>query len=158
MLETEIIDALIYRIQQEQLSSRIYEQMSIWFDLRGYKNLAKLYNKYAHEELSHAEWAKKFLLSYNENFQLQPLEAPNAAFSGVSEILQLTLEHEQEITNQCNELAKLASSLQNYPCFELALKFCREQVEELEKAFDLVDMYTLSNNDLLFEHSIENLL
>lgn len=158
MLEQEIIDALMYRIQQEQFSSRIYEQMSTWFDVRGYKNLAKLYNNYAHEELTHAEWAKKFLLSYNETVYLKPLDEPQCDFAGVLDILETTLQHEQDITNQCNDLAKLANSLQNYPCFELALKFCREQVEELEKAFDLVDMYNLSNNDLLFEHSIENLL
>ena len=158
MLDSKIIELLNYRVEQEQLSSRIYEQMSMFLGNKGYVNTAKLYAKYASEELGHAEWAKTYLLSYNIEPELHPLPAPSTEYSTLQEVLDLTLEHEMDITKQCNELARIAQEMAYFTCFDLALKYCREQVEEIDKAYTLKDMYALSNNDLLFDHAVEDLI
>ena len=67
MLDKKIIELLNYRINQEQLSSRIYEQMSLWLDNKGLKNFSTLYKNYSDEELVHAGFAKEFLLAYGIN-------------------------------------------------------------------------------------------
>ena len=42
MLSPECIELLTYRIQQEQYSSKIHEQFSLWLDDQGLVNLAAL--------------------------------------------------------------------------------------------------------------------
>ncbi|NBP16909.1 hypothetical protein EBU95_21435 [bacterium] len=161
-LNKKIIEALNYRIQQEEASSRIYEQFALWLDNAGFKNFAALYYKYAHEELGHAKFAKDHLLAYGEEPMLTKLPAPDLDFNSLKEILNLTLEHEQEITRQCNELTKLAASLDDFPTMTLGLKYCAEQVEELDKAQTFVDQIETFGDSkeamLTLEHNVKDLL
>jgi ferritin len=161
-LESKIIDLLNYRIEQEEMSSRIYKQMALWLNNKGFVNFSKLYEQYAKEELEHANWAKQYLLAYGIEPKLRPLPSPEMEINTLKDILVLTLEHEKEITEQCNELAKECQFYNCYTCFDLALKYCKEQVEELEKAQTLVDKINLFGESpeslFLFEHDIEHYL
>lgn len=156
-LSKEEIDLLNYRIEQEEYSSRIYEQMSLWFEDQGLKNLAKVYKQYSVEELSHAQWAKDFLLSFNLEPKLCKLACPydEFEFDSIQSILQITLEHEQEVTRQCNELATFALKNNNHVLYSLASKYCSEQIEELEKAYDFISIYKLTNDMLVFDNYIQ---
>jgi ferritin len=161
-LDKKIVDALNYRIQQEELSYRIYEQMALWLDNKGFKNFAKKYYKDAKDELKHSGWAKDHLLAYGIEPELLNLSAPALEYDSLKEILMLTLEHEQEITRQCNELAKLTQKMEQYPSFTLAMKFCEEQVEELDTAQTLVDQITTFGDSkeamITLEHNIKDSL
>lgn len=160
-LSQTIIDQLNYRIQEEQYSSRIYEQMSMFFQDKGLLNLAKVYDKYSHEELEHANWAKKFLLSFDIEPKLMPLAPPYDSFDfkTIKEVLDLTLDHEMEISRQCNELATLALKESNHLLYSLALNYCKEQIEEIEKAYDFLNIFELNDNQLIFDNYIgENYL
>ena len=108
MLDQKVIDIVNYRISQEQISSKIYEQMSLWLDNTGYKNFAKLYEKYANEELIHAGFSKEFLLSYGVTPKLLTIPEQQCEFESLQEILEITMAHEEEITRQCSELQEFA--------------------------------------------------
>jgi ferritin len=161
-LDKKIIALLNYRIQKEEESARIYEQMALWLDDKGFKNFAALYYKYAHEELGHAKFAKDHLLAYGIEPELTKLSAPDLDFNSLKEILVLTLKHEHEITDQCNELAKTAMELNDFPTMTLGLKYCAEQVEELDKAQTFVDqMETFGDSKevmITLEHNVKDLL
>lgn len=161
-LNKKIIDLLNYRIQQEEHSSRIYEQFALWLDDKGFKNFAALYYKYAHEELTHAKFAKDHLLAYGIKPELTKLPAPDMEFNSLKEILVLTLEHEHEITDQCNELTKTAAALDDFPTMTLGLKYCAEQVEELDKAQTFVDQIETFGDSkevmITLEHNVKDLL
>ena len=43
LLSKKIVDTLNYRIQQEDFSSRIYEQLALWLNDKGYLNTSSLY-------------------------------------------------------------------------------------------------------------------
>ena len=159
LLSSETIELLNYRIQQEQFSSRIYEAFALWLENESLPNLAKLYKKYAQEELTHADWAKEHLLSYNIKPKLKSLGDPEDqfSFSSVQNILDLTLQHEKDITNQCNELASYALKNGDHVLYVLGTKYCKEQVEELNKAFTLLSAYNRTSDDLVFDHYIGDL-
>lgn len=161
-LDKKIIELLNYRIQQEEESARIYEQFALWLDDKGFKNFAALYYKYAHEELGHAKFAKDHLLAFGIEPQLTKLSAPDLDFNSLKEILVLTLEHEQEITRQCNELTKTAAALDDFPTMTLGMKYCAEQVEELDKAQTFVDQITTFGDSkevmITLEHNVKDLL
>jgi ferritin len=161
-LDKKIIELLNYRIQQEEESSRIYEQFALWLDNAGFKNFGKLYYKYAKEELKHSRFAKDHLLAFGIEPQLTKLSAPDLEFDSLKEILVLTLEHEQEITRQCNELTKTAAALDDFPTMTLGMKYCAEQVEELDKAQTFVDQITTFGDSkevmITLEHNVKDLL
>lgn len=161
-LDKKIIELLNYRIQQEEASARIYEQFALWLDDKGFKNFAALYYKYAHEELAHAKFAKDHLLAFGVQPELTKLPAPDLEFDSLKEILVLTLEHEQEITRQCNELTKTAAALDDFPTMTLGMKYCAEQVEELDKAQTFVDQINTFGDSkevmITLEHNVKDLL
>ena len=63
LIEEHCIKYLNYRIQQEELSSRIYLAMSLWLSNEGYLGAGALWRKYSNEEMGHADWAREYLLS-----------------------------------------------------------------------------------------------
>ena len=139
-MKKEAIELLQYRIQQEQLSSRIYESMSMWLDNNGYLGSAKLWAKYSAEELKHADFAKEYLLSFGINPTLRKLDAPVCEFKGLCEIIDMTFDHETEISRQCSELAASALAMGDHMLYTLGLKYCAEQVEEMSKSQTLKDL------------------
>lgn len=159
ILKQSVIDTLNYRIQKEEESARLYEQISLWFNDNGYRNLAKLYEKYACEEKSHAGWAKSYLLDFGETPRLFQLEKPALEYSSCKEIFEVTLDHELEILRQCEELAIMAQKESNHNLYSLALKYCNEQSEEIGKAIDLLDIEALTSDKLVLDSYVgENLL
>ena len=158
LLNDKIIDVVNHRINQEEYSSRLYKYMSLWLKTKGYANTSDLYKKYAKEERVHAEWAIEYLTNYNITPNLKPIQSPVMEFTCCGDVLEKTLEHELEITRQCEKLYELATVLKKPSLQELALRFCKEQDEEISKALDLLDQYKLTSDMLVFDHYVEKYL
>jgi len=154
LLSKEAISDLTYRINQEEFSSRLYEDMSLWFEDKGYINFAKLYKKYSLEELTHAEWAKDFLLSFKVKPQLQEIQSPESSYECCGDILEATLEHEAIISKQCQELSIKALKRGEIMLHSLAMKYCAEQVEEMNKAYSILDISRLTTDMLVLDNYI----
>ena len=148
LINESVITLLEYRIEQEELSSRLYEQMSLYLDDKGYKMFSKLYKKYASEEMNHSGWSKEYLLSFGITPKLKSLSSPECEFEGLPDIINKTLEHEIEISKQCKALARFAKDTDDYLLFDLAMRYCKEQIDELEKAQSLVDLLLTVGTDL----------
>lgn len=158
-LDEKTIEILNYRINQEQISSKLYEAMNLWLDNGGYKNFAKLYEKFYKEELTHADFSKEYLLSYGINPKLKSIPEQQCEYESLQEILEITMAHEEDVTRQCEEL--LSYSLENNlgTLQTLALKYCAEQVEELDRSKNLLDHSKLTKDLLVFDNYIsENYL
>lgn len=140
LISNKAIELLTYRIQQEEQSSRLYEQISLKLNNLGYLGAAKLWKKYSEEERLHADWAKNYLLSFGIESILEDLDKPVISTNSFPDIVQLSYDHEVEISIQCNNLVKEAFVLNDYMLFPLALKYSGEQVEELDKLQTILDM------------------
>ena len=158
LLKKEIIADLNYRIQQEEFSSRLYKQMSLWFGNNGYAHLSQLYTKYATEEMNHASWAEGFLLNHGIMPELKPLQSPYAKYDSCMDILEETLKHELDITKQCETLASTALKAGSYTLYSLAIKYCAEQIEEVGKAIDIIDHAMLTKDLLVLDNYIKKYL
>ena len=139
LIKEKIIQLLQYRIQQEQQSSRIYKAMSSWLNLNGFLGAAKLWQEYSDEELDHAEWTVKFLLDLNILPVTPSQEEPELNYTGLSQIIALSMKHELDITNQCEFLAKACLESNDFKTFGLAQKYVDEQVGEIAKVQTWVD-------------------
>ncbi len=158
LISVKSIDLLNLRIKQEQDSSRLYQQMSLWFDNKGYINLKTLYSKYAKEELEHAEWSITYLLNFGIIPTLRSLEAPVYIFENPLDIIKKTLAHEEFITKEINKVGEEAIKEKDFMLFDLILKYQREQQEEIGKAITLLDIASLTSDDLLLDTYISKLL
>lgn len=159
LLDKRVIEVLNYRIQQEELSSRIYEQMSLWLNDKGYVNFSKLYKIYADEELKHAGWSKSYLLDYGITPTLMPLPSPKMEYTDLLGVLEATLQHELDITKQCEDMASVALKGNMHVLYALSSKYCAEQQEEIGKAITNLDIYKLSKDMLVIDNYIgENIL
>ena len=154
LLSKEAVASLEQRINSEEFSSRLYEDMHLWFEDKGYNNLSKLYSKYSSEEMDHAGWSKKFLLSYGIKPKLKTIQSPEAEYKDCEDILNTTLQHELTITRECESLSKEALKRGEMTLFSLGQKYCTEQIEEVNKAISLLDSYKLSSCMLLFDEYV----
>lgn len=143
----KIKSLLQYRIEQEELSSRIYLAMSMWLNNNGYMGAAKLWKKYSDEEQVHADKAKDTLLAFGVQPDTPLLPKPNQTFQGLPDIVRKSYDHEVDVTNQCQELAKAAMNDGNMMVMDLGLWYSREQVEELDKMQTWLDKLTAFGED-----------
>jgi len=139
LISEKMINSLNYRIEQEEYSSRIYLAMSMWLNNEGYTNAAKLWLQYSKEELLHADFSREYLLSLGIQPKTPKLDAPKEEFTGLPEIIKLSFEHETEVTNQCKKLADEAFKEGDHMLYELAAKYLKEQIEEMDKTQTFVD-------------------
>jgi len=159
LLNRSVIDALNYRIQQEEHSSRIYEQLSLWLSNKGYLNFSKLFKNYSDEEMVHAGFAKSYLLDYGITPCLTSLPSPEMEIGGLIDVLEAAYDHELLVTKQCEDLATSALKEANHVLYQLALKYCTEQQEEIGKSITNLDIYKLSTDMLVIDAYVgENLL
>lgn len=139
LLSDQAIKLVNYRINQEELSSRIYYGMAVYLDYNGFAGAAKLWYKYAEEELVHAKWYYQFLLDLNIQPTVGALSVQPMDYDGLVDIIEKSNLHEIEITKQINDLLKLAREEDCGTLMELALRTQKEQVEELGKTYYWLD-------------------
>lgn len=160
-ISEKVIKLLNYRIEQEEISSRIYKAMSIWLEYKGFLGAAKLWNKYSNEELTHAEWAYEYLLDLDVMPVVPMLNKPQTDFSGLVDIIQKSYDHESQVTEQCQQFAKSAFEDGDYMALELAQKYLKEQQEELSKTtkwLDRIEAFGSSNECLrLLDNEMGNI-
>lgn len=163
LISDKVIKLLNLRIKEEENSSRIYKAMSVWLGYNGYTGAEKLWQKYSDEERVHMEWAYKYLLDLNIKPTVPALPEPTGEFKGLSQIIAMSYQHECDITAQVKELTKVAQEEGDFLTMELGLKYCKEQVEELNKIQNLLDQLEAFGIDkialkLLDNYISENLL
>jgi len=162
LISKELIDLFNLRIKKERESAYIYKSMSLWLEDKSYFNGAKLWDKFYHEELVHAEWSEEFLLSLNVRPITPQIDQPQNEFADYGDIVEQTLKHEIAVTKECQELALACQEENNILGYTLAHKYMAEQVEELKKANDLktlLDAYGRDKlNMALFDRELERFL
>jgi ferritin len=158
MITEECVKHLNYRIEQEEYSSRIYLAMAMWLDDNGYKGAAKEWRKYSTEENAHADFAREYLLNLGVQPNTPALQSPTQTFTGLPQIIEMSYEHEIEITRQCKELASHAMKMADHLLYELAIKYLHEQQEEMGKMQDLMDELEAFGTDKIAMRLMDNKL
>jgi ferritin len=139
LIDEHCIKYLQYRIQQEELSSRIYLSMSLWLNNEGYTGAASLWKKYSEEEMAHAGWSREYLLAMGVTPDVQSLEAQPSRYNGLPEIIRMSYDHEIVVTKQIKEMASESLKKGDHMLYELCLRYLKEQVEEHDKTQTWVD-------------------
>lgn len=147
MIDEHCIKNLQFRIQQEEDSSRLYLAMSVWLNNEGYTGAAKLWRKYADEEMTHADWARDYLLAMGVNPETPVLNAQPTTFEGLPAIIRASYDHEILVTKQIKTMATEALKQGDHMLYELCLRYLKEQVEEHDKTQTWLDKLNAFGED-----------
>jgi ferritin len=155
LISQKTIELLNYRIQQELTNSKRYEQMYLWLQNESYLNAAQLWKTNYEDEITHSNFAKEYLLSFNIMPELTSIEEPENIFTSFADIVQKTFEVEAETTRQCRELAKHALLEGDYNLLTLANKYNELQIQEMDDAYTFLDLVKMTNDKLVLESYIQ---
>ena len=147
MIDEHCIKNLQYRIQQEEESSRLYLSMSMWLNNEGYTGAAKLWKKYADEEMIHSDWAREYLLAMGVTPATPVLAVQPSTFEGLPAIIRASYEHEIVVTKQIKVMATGALKEGDHMLYELWMRYLKEQVEEHDKTQTWVDKLNTFGED-----------
>jgi len=157
LITESVVEYLNYRIQQEEYSSRIYMSMTMWLDEKGFKGASALWRKYSDEELTHADIARKYLLSFGVQPVTPRLDSPQQDFPGsLPEIVKLSYKHEIEVSTQIKKMADHALGTKDHILYELCLSYLKEQVEEHDKMQTWMDKLKTFGTDPLALRLLDN--
>lgn len=147
LIPEKIVSLLNYRINQEELSSRLYKAMSEWLEYSGFLGAAKLWDEYSEEEMDRVSWASDYLGAHDYLPEVGSIGEVKTDYQSLVEVVYDSYKHELKIAKQCNELAKVCLDNNDYHTLNLALKYTKEQTEEIEKLNRWVARLTTMGDD-----------
>ena len=148
------LEALVNeQIKHEEESSRLYRAMAECLDFNGWTGAAKLYHKYADEEMTHMKKFYEYLQDRDAHPMTPALVAPTYVFAGLKEVIHASYEHEIQVSKWLDNIALNAMAEKDLALFNFMDWFILEQVEEEKKMKTFIDRITileLTNTPLYF--------
>jgi len=156
LIHSECLELLQVRNHEEEKSARLYEDMYMFLNNSGYTGAAKLWHKYAHEEATHADWAREYMMSLGIQPELRALPLLSNKYKDLAGVIKESYKHEIEITKQCKALAASAMKHGDFMLYELAGKYLKEQIEELDKVQTWMDKLEIFGTDATALRLLDN--
>src|SRR5512135_3730885 len=130
LISKELNAAFNEEIGLELFASNQYLNMAAYLEGLPLKKLAAMFAKQADEERGHALKFVKYLNDVGGNVVIPAIQAPQASFASVEEVIQKSLDWEIEVTNRINSMMTLAIEQKDYAAQDFLRWFVTEQVEE----------------------------
>ncbi|MEG9226337.1 ferritin [Aeromicrobium sp. Sec7.5] len=124
-----------------------YVAIAAYYDALTMPQMAALFYKQATEERDHAMMMVQYLLDADAEIRIPALEAPEMSFADVIAPVKLALDQEKRVTDQINELTRIARDENDFASDQFMQWFVKEQVEEVAKMGDLLAVVTRSASD-----------
>ncbi|HVS01758.1 MAG TPA: ferritin [Thermoanaerobaculia bacterium] len=145
----KLIAALNAQVGREMGASMQYLAIAAYFDRESLKQLARFFYRQADEEREHAMKFFRFILEVGGEVRLPQIAAPQAEFGSAEECTQLSLDWEQEVTQQIYQLVELAKEDRNYIALRFLDWFVTEQLEEVSMMENLLNIIRRAGEDRL---------
>ena len=124
-----------------------YIAIATYYDALTMPQMAALFYAQAREERNHAMMMVQYLLDADEVPRIPALAAPQGEFADVVEPVATALAQEKRVTEQINELTRIARENNDFASDQFMQWFIKEQVEEVATMSDLLAVVTRSKHD-----------
>lgn len=138
MLSEQLTNALNDQFNNELRAAHAYIAMATYFSEKGYHGFANFYIVQSQEENQHAMKFYDFLITMGEKPMLQALGEPTNHFESAVNVVEHSLQQEQEVTRNIYALVTLADELQEHATLSFLDWFIEEQMEEEKMFRDLI--------------------
>ena len=130
-------------IELEENSSRLYRAMGEWLEYNGWFNAAKLWKKYAEEEMTHCKKFYEYLQDRDAMPITPSVESQPSTFDSMKKIVEDSYKHEIEVSKELNKTAAMALKEGDLTLFGFLHWFIQEQIEEEAKIKTFLDRITV---------------
>jgi ferritin len=152
MPATAFVERLNQQIAYEFGAHQQYVAVAVHYDAETLPRLATFFYAQAIEERNHAMMMVQYLLDAGVDATIPGVEAPRTTFANIVEPVALALEQERRVSDQIEDLAKVAREEGDYISEQFTLWFLKEQVEEVSTMSDLLRVVERSHeNPMLAE-------
>jgi len=157
MISNKMADRINLQINREMYSAYLYLAMAAKMTGTGYMGIGKWLTIQYHEEMFHAMKFVKYLEEQSATVKYAQIETPAFTESGVKELFQHVLKHEQSVTSSIREMVELARTEKDYATENLLQWYINEQVEEEKNDAEILQAIDLIGNNAqgLFMLNIE---
>lgn len=153
-LGNELLKALNAQVNMELGAAYQYQAMAAYFEERGLEGFAAWMDNQAKEEIEHSRKFYEYVLSRGGKITFEGLEKPKSEFSGVKEVFEDALHHEEKVTKAIEDIYQIARNTGDFGAEAFLNWFVTEQEEEEETANKILDKINLldvdSNNQSLY--------
>lgn len=125
-----------------------YIAIATYYDALTMPQMAALLYAQAREERNHAMMMVQYLLDADEVPQIPALAAPQGEFADVVEPVATALAQEKRVTEQINELTRIARENNDFASDQFMQWFIKEQVEEVATMSDLLAVVRRNHDDI----------
>ncbi len=146
MISQKMTDRINLQINREMYSAYLYLAMAAKMAEVGYAGIAKWLRVQYHEEMFHAMKFAKYLEEQGATVKFAQIDTPTFTETGVKELFQHVLKHEQFVTASLREIVELARAEKDYATDNLLAWYIDEQVEEERNDAEILQTIDLLGN------------
>lgn len=132
IVKPRVVEAMNAQIQSEFSASQQYIAIAVYFDAESLPDLAAFFYRQAEEERMHAMKFVHFLLDTGAKPHIPITPELKNEFVGAAEAVEFALNQELKVTDQINNLVKIAREDNDYASLNFLQWFVDEQVEEVD--------------------------
>lgn len=136
------------QINYELESAYLYLNISIYFETNNLNGYSNYYKILARKQIGYAITLIKYLINSNEKIELMSIHAPDININSIEHALNISLSHEELISNKLNELYELANNEKEYSLKVILNWLINIEFNNHANARKMFDDYKLFNNNL----------
>ena len=143
------VKAMNDQILSEFFASAQYVAIAVYFDEESLPDLAQFFYRQADEERMHAMKFVHFLLETGAKPIIPGTPAIRNQFSSAADAVQFALDQEMTVTDQINNLVRIAVEENDFTSNNFLQWFVNEQVEEVDTMTTLLQTIKHANGNML---------
>ena len=149
IINQKVVDAMNAQIQSEFGASQQYIAIAIYFDEESLPDLAQFFYMQSEEEREHAMKFVHYLLETGAKPIIPSLPEMRNEFTNASDAVQFALDQEMKVTNQINNIMRIAKEENDFASQNFLQWFVEEQVEEVDSMTTLLQTIKHAGSSLL---------
>jgi ferritin len=156
MLPKKLESVLNQQIEKEGYAAQLYLSMASWAETKGYEGISKWFYAQHKEEIEHMLKLVKYVNERGGEAVIPQINRPPKDFSGVKEVFEASLEHEQMVTQSINNIVGISLEEKDFTTHNWIQWFVYEQLEEESSVKLILDKLNLigSGNLYMFDRDI----
>jgi bacterioferritin B len=140
MADQSFADALNAQISNELAASQQYIGAAVYYDSETLPRLAAFFYRQAVEERNHAMIMVQYLLDTDEEVRIPDIKSQQTKYDDVTGPVKMALEQEKRVSDEINDLFKLARDQGDFRAEQFLAWFVKEQVEEVSSMNDILNV------------------
>ena len=142
------VQQLNTQIGNEFAAHQQYVACAVYYDALTMPQMAGFFYAQAIEERDHAMMMVNYLVDQDAEVTIPGVAAPQTTFADIVAPVALALEQERRVTDQINQLTRIAREEYDFASDQFMQWFIKEQVEEVATMSDLLTVVNRARNDV----------